>query len=93
MRFTPIERAGNLEIDEQLPDSDLGREVAGEIRSGKRSGLSVEFHATEDRMVQGVREISGALVNGAAVTSSPAYRQARAEVRESIIHRRVLTWL
>ena len=39
MRFTPIERAGNLEIDEQLPDSDLGREVAGEIRSGKRSGL------------------------------------------------------
>ena len=93
MRFTPIERAGNLEIDEQLPDSDLGREVAGEIRSGKRSGLSVEFHATEDRMVQGVREISGALVNGAAVTASPAYRQARAEVRESIKHRLVLTWL
>ena len=69
MRFTPIERAGNLEIDEQLPDSDLGREVAEDIRSGKRSGLSVEFHATEDRMVQGVREISGALVNGAAVDS------------------------
>ena len=93
MRFQPIERRGNLEIDEQLPDTDLAREVAAEIRSGKRAGLSVEFHALKDAVVQGVREIRAALVDGAAVVQSGAYDQARAEVRSRRHHRRVLAWL
>lgn len=83
MRFTPIERRGNLEIDEQLPDTPLGREVADEIRSGKRAGLSVEFRAIWDRVVQGVRQIEGALVEGAALCPVPAYSQARAELRHA----------
>lgn len=86
-------RRGNLEIDEQLPDTPLGREVAAGIRSGKRAGLSVEFRALKDAIVQGVREIRAALVDGAAVVVAPAYDQARAEVRSRRHHRRVLTWL
>ena len=93
MRFTPLERAGNLEIDEQLPDTDLGREVGEDIRSGRRAGLSVEFNSLREKMTQGVREITGAIVDAAAVVGAPAYDQARAEVRSRRHHRRVLTWL
>ena len=93
MRFTPIERRGNLEIDERLPDTDVGREVAADIRSGRRAGLSVEFRALSDAVVQGVREIRAALVDGAAVVKAGAYDQALAEVRARRRHRKVLTWL
>ena len=70
-----------IRIDAPLPDNALGREVAAEIRSGRKRGLSVEFHATEERRVQGVREVLGALVDAAAVVESPAYDQARVELR------------
>ena len=93
MRFVPVERDGELRIDERLPDTALGREVADDVRSGRRSGLSVEFHALADAMVQTVREIRSALVTGAAIVKAGAYAQARAEVRERSHHRRVLTWL
>ena len=93
MRFTPIERAGDLQIDEQLPDTDLGREVAADIRSGKRGGLSVEFNSIREKLTQGVREITAAIVDAAAIVGAPAYDQARAEVRGRQHHRRVLTWL
>ena len=93
MRFVPVERDGELQIDEALPDSELGRFVADEVRSGRRSGLSVEFHALAAAMVQTVREIRSALVTGAAIVKAGAYNQATAEVRERTHHRKVLTWL
>ena len=80
MRFVPVERDGELQIDEALPDSELGRFVADEVRSGRRSGLSVEFHALAAAMVQTVREIRSALVTGAAIVKAGAYNQATAEV-------------
>ena len=93
MRFTPVERDGELRIDAALPDTAIGREVADDVRSGRRAGLSIEFHALADAVVQTVREIRSALVTGAAIVQSGAYNQARAEVREKTDHRRVLTWL
>ena len=82
MKFTPIERRGSIEIDEQLPDNELGREVAAEIRSGRKRGLSVEFRARVSALVQGVREVREAIVEAAAVVKLGAYDQAVAEVRE-----------
>ena len=93
MRFVPVEKDGEIRIDERLPDSVLGREIADDVRSGRRAGLSVEFHALAEAMVQTVREIRSALVTGAAIVKAGAYNQARAEVRAKRDHRRVLTWL
>lgn len=90
-RFEPVVDGSEIRIDHPLPDTALGREVAAEVRAGRKAGLSVEFYATEERSVQGVREVRGALVDAAAVVESPAYDQARVEVRQRAGGRRV--WL
>ena len=53
-----------------------------------RKFFSVEFHAiTESRTKGGVREITRALVDAAAMVSSPEYKQATAEIRGRNIRR------
>ena len=82
MRFTPIEAGGELRIDAALPDTPEGREAAELVRSGQRAGLSIEFHAVDDAMVSGVREVRAAIVDAAALVDAGAYDQARAELRQ-----------
>ena len=41
MRVVPIERDGELRIDQTLPDTLAGRDAATEIRAGLMRGLSV----------------------------------------------------
>ena len=89
-RFEPLVEGSEIRIDHPLPDTTLGREVAAEVRAGRKGGLSVEFYATDEARVQGVREVRGALVDAAAVVESPAYQQARVEVRG---RRRRRLWL
>ena len=43
MTFDPIVAGTEIRIDARLPDTQLGRQVAAEVRSGERSALSVEF--------------------------------------------------
>ena len=83
MRFQPIEDGAALRIDAPLPDTEIGRRVAAEIRSGKRRDLSIEFYANDESEVSGVREIRSALVDAVAVADSGTrvYEQATAEVR------------
>ena len=81
MRFEPKVAGSEIRIDAPLPDTALGREVAAEIRAGRKRGLSVEFFATDEAQVSGVREVRSALVDAVAVIESPAYDQARVEVR------------
>ena len=88
MRVQPIVEGAAIRLDSPLPDTALGREVAGEIRSGRKAGLSVEFVATNEATVAGVREVRAALVDAAAVVASPAYDQARVEVRHRTGRRR-----
>ena len=57
MRFTPVEADGEIRIDAELPDTAEGREAADLVRTGARAGLSVEFHAVNDALVSGVREV------------------------------------
>ena len=82
MRFEPTVDGTKIRLDHPLPDTDLGRELAAEIRAGRKAGLSVEFYASDAAQVAGVREVRAAMVTAVAVVESPAYRQARVEVRE-----------
>ena len=81
MRFEPKIDGAKIQIDTPLPDTAIGREIAAEIRAGRKRGLSVEFYASSEGQVQGVREVRSALIEAVAVVESPAYVQAVAEVR------------
>ena len=89
MVFEPVVDGAALRIDTPLPDTAIGREVAAEVRSGRKGALSIEFYATQEAQVQGVREVRGALMDAAAVVAAGAYDQARVEVRQ----RRARWWL
>ena len=89
MSFQPVISGNEIKIDAPLPDSELGRQVAREVRSGERASLSVEFIPLIEARVQGVRELRSALIQGAALVKLGSYNQARAEVRERVgRHRR-----
>ena len=90
MRFDPIESDGELRIDAELPDTAAGREAAELVRSGQRAALSIEFHAVDEGIVQGVREIRSAIVDAAALVPLGSYDQAQAEIRA---RREVRYWL
>ena len=90
MRFAPVETDGEVRIDADLPETTEGREAAELVRSGKRSALSIEFHAVDEGIVQGVREVRAAIVDAAALVPVGAYDQARAELRGC---REVRLWL
>ena len=82
LRFMPEVDGSSVRIDAALPDNSLGREVAAEVRSGRKKGLSIEFFPTSEARVSGVREIRSALVDKVAVVRAPAYEQATVEVRQ-----------
>ena len=92
MSFQPVISGNEIKIDAALPDSELGRQVATEVRSGARAALSVEFVSLDEARIGGVRELRSALIQGAALVPSGAYNQATAEVR-SRVGRRRRPWL
>ena len=92
MHFQPVISGSEIRIDAPLPDSELGRQVATEVRSGARAGLSVEFVSLDEARVQGVRELRSALIQATALVPLGSYSQARAEVR-SRAGRRRRPWL
>ena len=81
MRVTPTVEGNEVRIDAPLPDTSAGRDAAAEIRSGLFRGLSVEFKATAQNIVGGVRRITAAVLSGAAIVDSPSYAAASVEVR------------
>ena len=81
MRVTPIVDGNEVKINEQIPDSTAGRDCAAEIRSGLLRGMSIEFRATAQNIVGGVRRITAAVLSGAAIVDSPSYAGSSVEVR------------
>ena len=92
MHFQPVISGSEIRIDAPLPDTDLGRLVAREVRSGARAALSVEFVPLSEARVMGVRELRSALIQGAALVPLGSYNQARAEVRERAGRRHRRSW-
>ena len=81
LRVVPIVDGDKVRIDAPLPDTSAGRDAAAEIRSVLFRGLSVEFKATAQTIVGGVRRITEAVLSGAAIVDSPSYAAASVEVR------------
>ena len=92
MHFQPVVSGNEIKIDAPLPDSELGRQVATEVRSGARAALSIEFVPLEEARVMGVRELRSALIRGAALVPRGSYGQATAEVRERSGRRYRRSW-
>ena len=90
MRVTPIVEGDEVRIDEQIIDTTAGRDAAAEIRSGLLTGLSVEFRATAQKIVGGVRRISAAVLGGVGLVDSASYPTS-VEVRHGA-KRRVRRW-
>ena len=81
MRVMPIVEGNEVRIDAPLPDTSAGRDAAAEIRSGLFKGMSIEFRATAQTIVGGVRRITEAVLSGAAIVDTPSYAAASVEVR------------
>ena len=81
IRFTPEVRDNEVLVDVALPDTSRGRDAATMIRNGTLRGLSVEFVAKSDRVVNGVREVRQAKLTGAALVDDASYGNA-VEVRD-----------
>ena len=81
MTFEPVVTSDGYRIEAKLPTTPEGVAAADLVRSRKRSALFVEFRALEAEIVSQVREVRSALVEAVALVPSPAYAQARAELR------------
>ena len=87
LRFTPVEAAGRLTVDAEIPDTVAGRDARAEIQSGLLAGMSIEFRAVRQTIVGGVRRISEAILSGAGLVDSPSYATATVEARAKAARR------
>ena len=90
-RAHPV-RAANGEIRISARATPALRDA---VESGSRF-MSLEFHALEQRNTAGgIREITRALMTGAALVASPEYTMSKAEIRSAQIKDRekYLRWL
>ena len=81
---------GGLELrDEQtallltadLPPIPAADRALDEVRTGKVGGLSVEFRAVKESVVDGIRVIHEAILAGVGLVISPSYSAASVEAR------------
>ena len=88
------------EVGRAVPTRHPGGEIrirlkaTPEIRAAYQAGkkfLSAEFFALRESQSAGIREIESALLSGAAMVSSPEYKQATAEIRTR--PKRLSRWL
>ena len=82
LKFTPIEASGKVSIDVEVPSTVAGSDALAEVRAGLFSSLSIEFKSITETFVGGCRQISQALLTGAALCDSGAYPGAVVEARE-----------
>jgi HK97 family phage prohead protease len=71
------EEPSGLYITAQIADTTAGRDAVELIRSGVAEGLSVSFGTKADREVDGVREVTEAVLFEVSVVDEPAYPSAQ----------------
>lgn len=77
-----------------LPDTSLAREAVELVRAKVFRNVSVEFKATRERMVAGVREIQKAVLVGMVVLPRGAYADTSVQARNKQTGwRRERVWL
>ena len=82
MKVHPVERDGAVVIDQELPDTAAGRDLARELRDKLFTHLSIEFRAAISRYTGGLRRIARARLVGAGVVHNPSYPDSRIEMRD-----------
>ena len=87
LRFKPIESAGRVLIDVELPATSAGIDALAEVRSGLFGSLSIEFKSIRESFVAGCRQISEAILTGAALCDAGAYSSSVVEAREMAVRR------
>ena len=98
MRAMPFMEGKELRISAPLPNTTKGRDVAESMKGPMPlyGGLSVEFAAEKQVNRNGLRVISRAYLDAAALVHRSAYSDALVEVREGLATMRpwsVFTWL
>ena len=92
VRVIPFLEGRALKVDARLPDTMRGRDAATNLREGVYTGLSLEFQAEADAIINGLREVRRALIVGAGLVDLASYAGSTAEVRQQAGKRRVF-WL
>ena len=83
---------GAMILSAELPPIPAATRALDEIRTGKVTGLSVEFRAVKETRVNGVRVIEEAELSGVGIVARPSYEGARIEARARK-HGRFPKWL
>ena len=83
---------GAMILSADLPPIPAADRALDEIRTGKATGLSVEFRAVKESRVAGVRVIEDAILSGVGLVSQPSYAGSRIEARARK-HGRFPRWL
>lgn len=92
VRVVPFVDGDEVKIDTPLPDTQMGRDAATDIREGLLTGLSIEFYPREEGRRAGMREIRRAYIPRAGLVDDPSYTGSTVEVRHQVTARRRL-WL
>ena len=64
-----------------LPPIPAADRALDEVRTGKVGGLSVEFRAVKESIVDGIRVIEEAVLSGVGLVAMPSYTAASVEAR------------
>ena len=78
-----------VHLDATLPPLPAADLALAEVRSGKSTGLSLEFRCLKATREAGIRVIGEALITGVGIVQSPSYADSRVEARA----RRRRAWL
>ena len=79
----------SLELTAELPPIPAADRALEDIRTGKVTGLSVEFRAVKESRDGGIRVIEQAELAGVGIVAQPSYQNSRVEARA----RRRRIWL
>ena len=86
------DEGGALVLSAEVPPIPAGDRALEEIRTGKATGLSVEFRAVKETRSDGVRVIEDAILSGVGLVAQPSYTGSRIEARARK-HGRLPRWL
>ena len=92
VRVVPFVDGNEVKIDTPLPDTQMGRDAAVDVREGLLTGLSIEFYPREEGRRAGMREIRQAYIPRAGLVDDPSYTGSTVEVRHKELKRRRV-WL